>query len=82
MKKSEIFVAVVILRARTPQKPTEIFKDLLSILNIRSLELKSWEQEIEKVIADGIVKQLTTVRGDLRYEDIIADIDLILKRIP
>ena len=46
-----------------------------------SFALENWDDNIDPIIADGIIRHMESVRGELSLRDLIVDIDLILKRI-
>lgn len=81
MKKSDIVIAVVIRRSKTPVSEKQIRKDLASVLNHLSLDLVNWDLEVDTVIANGVMKHVGSVKGELSLEQLVLDIDTMLKRI-
>lgn len=81
MRKSEIVIAVVIRRSSKPPSEKQIRKDLAKVLNHLSLDINTWDDDVDTVIGNGIVKHVGSVMGELTLEDLVTDIDMILKRI-
>lgn len=82
MRKSEIVAAIVSARSKK-KVPTEkqITKELTGSLAGLSLNTGQWDTEVDKEIAQLMIKHLSAVNGQLTIRDLILDIDLILKRI-
>lgn len=81
MKKSDIVIAVVVLRSTVPPKNQQIRKDISKVLKDLSISPETWDHEVEDVIATGLIKHVGSVKNELSLEDLILDIDMILKRI-
>ena len=81
VKKSDIFVAIVIFRSEKPTAEKKIRNGLSLVLNQLSLNLETWDQDVDTVIANGIIKHVGSVKAELSSKDIILDIDTILKTI-
>ncbi len=80
MKKSDIVIAVLLTRSEKGSEK-QIRKDLSQGLINMSLELEQWDQDVDIPIANAIIKNISTTRGNLSMEYIIRDIDIILNRI-
>ena len=81
MKKSDIVVTVIIRRSERPLIEKQVLRDLSSVLEDLSINRDKWDHDVEPIIAEGIIKHMGSVRGELSLEDLVMDIDLILKRI-
>jgi hypothetical protein len=81
MRKSDIVVAVVIHRSAKPPAEKQILKDLSEVVKHLSLDTETWDHDVETVIGNGIIKHIGSVTGELTLQDLVLDIDLILKRI-
>lgn len=81
MKKSDIVVSIYL--ARSDEKPTaQQVKNLLqSELEKSNKKLEDWDQMVNTSIANAIVRNIGSTRGELSIEFLVRDIDLILKRI-
>lgn len=82
MKKSEIIAAIILVRSKK-QVPTgkQIMKELIGSLTGLSLHIDQWDKDVDKALAQSIIKHLAAVKGELTMRDLVVDIDLILKRI-
>ena len=78
MKKSEIIVAVVVRRTEKTLQEKQLLREVNNILTELST---TFDHDIDAIIAEGIIKHMGSVRGELTLRDLIVDIDLILKRI-
>jgi hypothetical protein len=81
MKKTDIVIAVVALRSKRPPTHQQIRKDIAVVLKHLAIKPDLWDLEVEEVIAEGLIKHVGSVKGELSLQDLILDIDMILKRI-
>ena len=81
MKKSEIVKAVMDHRLGVMTNEKKIMANLSSALKYRSVTLNDWDCEVDAGLAQGIIKHMMAVRGDLTMQALVEDIDRILKRV-
>ena len=82
MKKSDMVLAIVSGRSEKPLSEKQIRKQLAAVLTELSLNPDEWDQDVDSDVAEGVIKHVGSVRGDLSLQDIVKDIDRILKRNP
>ncbi len=80
MKKSEIVVAVF-SKSHPSKSEKQVLKELTSLLTDQSLDLDRWDVSVPDPIANAMIKNIGSARGELLMEYVIRDIDIILKRI-
>ena len=82
MKKSDMVIAIVSGRSEKPLTGKQIRKQLASVLTDLSLNPDEWDHDVDKNIAEDVIKHVSSVKGELSIHDIVRDIDRILKRKP
>ena len=81
MRKSQIVIAILALRKEIPPTQDKILKSLSSALKYHSLALDNWDGDVEPTLAQGIIRHVSSVRGELTMQGLIRDIDIMLKRM-
>jgi hypothetical protein len=81
MRKIEIVFAIMAVRTATPPPENQILKSLSSALKAHSVVLHHWDADVELKLAQGIIRHVSSVRGNLTMQGLIRDIDIMLKRM-
>jgi hypothetical protein len=81
MNKSDIVVSIFLARSEKKTTAQQVKKLLQSELGKFQKDIEDWDQEVNTPIANAIIKNIGSTRGELSMELLITDIDLILKRI-
>ena len=81
MRKSEIVIAVIARRSATPPPENQVLKSLSSALKYQVPILDMWDRDVDPELAKGIIRHISSVRGDLTMHALIRDIDIILDRM-
>lgn len=81
MKKSDVVVSIYLARSDKKLTAQQVKNLLQSELEKSNKKLEDWDQMVNTSIANAIVKNIGSTRGELSIEFLIRDIDLILKRI-
>jgi hypothetical protein len=79
MKKSEIILGIFAkLHPSKPEK--QVLYELTTALADESADLNEWNETIPHGIAHAIVKNIGSARRKLTMEDVLRDIDIIVRR--
>ena len=81
MRKSEIVIAIMARRKEIPPAENKIIKSLSSALKYFSTDLTKWDGDVEETLSQGIIRHVSSVRGDLSMQGVVRDIDIIIKRM-
>ena len=80
MKKSDIVKAIISLREGIRPTEKRVYDTIASALTYSSVSLEAWNEWVDPDLAHGIIKHVSSVRGQLSQHALIQDIDIILKR--
>jgi hypothetical protein len=80
VKKSDIFIAIVLLRAEKQRSERAILKDLSEVLEHLSMELKQWDGNVDPLLGTQIITKIGSTKSDLSLDQIVRDIDILSKR--
>lgn len=80
VKKSDIVLRVMALRAEVADAERKILAALATALDQRSLALHKWDAAIDVHLAERIVRHVSSVKGNLPLPAIVQDVDILVSR--
>lgn len=80
MKKSDIVIAVF-TKSQPGKTGKQVLRDLTALLTDQSLDIDQWDITVPDPIANSMIRNIGSARGELVMEYVVRDIDIILKRI-
>lgn len=82
MQKSHIFSTVVLSKGDKPEPAWKVVRNLAATLKRMCEDINQWDQEVDPDVATNIIRQIGSTKRDMTMEQIIRDIDMMLKRQP